>query len=115
MLQKKIINKTHPLDSLSKEEIDKSIFIFKSDANSDENSIFSYITLDEPDKNFVKDFKYGDFFSRKTKIVGIDSSSKGFEASIDLNKEKVTSLNVIPDAAGPTYTCLLYTSPSPRD
>ena len=46
------------------------------------------------DKNFVKNYKVGDAFSRKTKIIGVDSSSKGFEASIDLNKEKVTSLNV---------------------
>ena len=97
-------NNMHPLDSLSVDEIKKSVNIFKSDNNSDENSVFSYISLEEPDKNFVKNYKVGDTFSRKTKIIGVDSSSKGFEASIDLNKEKVTSLNVIPDAAGPTYT-----------
>ena len=67
----------HPLDSLSVDEIKKSVNIFKSDNNSDENSVFSYISLEEPDKNFVKNYKVGDSFSRKTKIIGVDSSSKG--------------------------------------
>ena len=49
-------NNMHPLDSLSVDEIKKSVNIFKSDNNSDENSVFSYISLEEPDKNFVKKF-----------------------------------------------------------
>ena len=60
-------NNMHPLDSLSVDEIKKSVNIFKSDNNSDENSVFSYISLEEPDKNFVKNYKVGDTFSRKTK------------------------------------------------
>ena len=41
-------NIVHPLDSLSVEEIEKSVTLFKRDKNSDENSVYSYIVLDEP-------------------------------------------------------------------
>ena len=94
----------HPLDSLSIEEIEKSITIFKLDKNSDKNSVFSYITLDEPEKEFVKNFKSGDPFSRQSKIVGIDSNSRGFEVLVDLTREKVISFISLPEEAGPTYT-----------
>ena len=55
-------NIVHPLDSLSVEEIEKSVTLFKRDKNSDENSVYSYIVLDEPDKEFVINFKPGDSF-----------------------------------------------------
>ena len=97
-------NIIHPLDSLSKEEIEKSIALFKLDKNSDKNSVFSYITLEEPEKEFVKKFKSGDPFSRQSRIVGIDSNSKGFEVLIDLTREKVISSISLPEEAGPTYT-----------
>ena len=97
-------NIIHPLDSLSKEEIEKSIALFKLDKNSDENSVFSYIALEEPEKEFVKNFKSGDPFSRQSRIVGIDSNSKGFEVLIDLKREKVISSISLPEEAGPTYT-----------
>ena len=72
-------NILHPLDTLSAKEIEKSISLLKSDKNFDENSVFSYITLDEPKKEFVKNFQPGDTFSRKSNIVVVDSNSKGFE------------------------------------
>ena len=34
-------NLIHPLDSLSIEEIEKSVAFFKKDKNSDENSVYS--------------------------------------------------------------------------
>ena len=97
-------NIVHPLDSLSVEEIEKSVTLFKRDKNSDENSVYSYIVLDEPDKEFVINFKPGDSFSRKAKIIGIDSNSKGFEALIDLSNEEVVSIISLSENAGPTYT-----------
>ena len=122
-------NIIHPLDSLSKEEIEKSIALFRLDKKSDENSVFSYITLEEPEKEFVKNFKSGDKFSRQSRIVGVDSNSKGFEVLVDLTEEKIISFISLPAEAGPTYTmieiltaiqltleneqyqdCLLYTS-----
>ena len=53
-------NIIHPLDSLSVEEIEKSVALFKKNKNSDENSVFSYIILEEPDKEFVNNFKSGE-------------------------------------------------------
>ena len=94
----------HPLDSLSKEEIEKSIALFKVDKNLDENSVFSYITLEEPEKEFVKNFKSGDPFSRQSRIVGVDSNSKGFEVLVDLTGEKIISFISLANEAGPTYT-----------
>ena len=97
-------NIIHPLDSLSVDEIEKSVALFKKNKNSDENSVFSYIILEELDKEFVNNFKSGDSFSRKAKIVGVDSNSKGFEALIDLSSEKVVSIVSLSEDAGPTYT-----------
>ena len=46
----------------SVEEIEKSVTLFKRDKNSDENSVYSYIVLDEPDKEFVINFPASIFF-----------------------------------------------------
>ena len=69
----------HPLDSLSVDEIKKSVNIFKSDNNSDENSVFSYISLEEPDKNFVKNYKVGNTFSRKQRLLASIHPQKGLK------------------------------------
>ena len=60
--------------------------------------------MEEPEKEFVKNFKSGDSFSRHSRIVGIDSNSKGFEVLIDLTGEKVISSISLHEEAGPTYT-----------
>ena len=40
----------HPLESLTEDEINKAVDLFKSHDNSDENTLFTNITLVEPSK-----------------------------------------------------------------
>ncbi|MEC7910304.1 MAG: tyramine oxidase, partial [Pseudomonadota bacterium] len=81
---------SHPLDQISSEEIEKAVDLYKSHDNSDENTLFINITLVEPSKEIVRNYKDGDGFDRSVKIVGVDSNPDGgFVASVDLNKEEV--------------------------
>ena len=44
----------HPLNNLSAAEISDAVSILKKNNSDHENSSFSYISLEEPDKNLVK-------------------------------------------------------------
>ena len=44
------MNNSHPLSSLSSEEIEKAVTLFRSSKQTDRDSLFSYISLVEPDK-----------------------------------------------------------------
>ena len=61
-------NFNHPLSTLSASEIEDAVSVLKNSNKEHENSSFSYISLEEPDKKLLKE-----------------------------------------------KSCLLYTSPSPRD
>ena len=47
----------HPLDPISTDEIEKAVTIFRSSESADENSLFSHISLIEPDKDLVRNFE----------------------------------------------------------
>ena len=91
----------HPLNNLSAAEISDAVSILKKNNSDHENSSFSYISLEEPDKNLVKK-KNG--LDRIVKIVGVDQQSVGFEAEINLSKKELTKEERISKNAGPTYT-----------
>ena len=99
----KLIDMTHPLSALSAEEIEKAVNIFKKDDRTDNISRFSYVNLLEPSKEFTINYKPGDPFDRELMIVGIDSSSIGFEAKINLTQQKVEKFEQLTPSAQPTY------------
>ena len=99
----------HPLNPLSAPEIGDAVSILKKSNIEHENSSFSYISLEEPDKKALKEKTNLDRF---VKIVGVDQKSNGFEAEINLSKKELLKEEKLSNKAGP---CLLYTSPSPRD
>ena len=76
----------HPLNILSASEIGDAISILKNNIKEHENSSFSYISLEEPDKNLLKENKS---IERIVKIVGVDQKSDGFEVEINLSKKEL--------------------------
>ena len=91
----------HPLSMLSASEINEAVSILKESKIDHENSSFSYINLEEPDKKTLKEKSTLD---RIVKIVGVDKNSKGFEAEINLSNKKLLNEEPISSHAGPTYT-----------
>ena len=73
----------HPLEMLSTEEISLAYEIYKTSEGYDEATHFSQISLVEPSKELLKDFKQGDPFQRQVRLVGRDSAfDGGFVAKI---------------------------------
>ena len=91
----------HPLNPLSASEIADAVSILKKSNIEHENSSFSYISLEEPDKKVLKEKTNLDRF---VKIVGVDQKSNGFEAEINLSKKELLKEEKISNKAGPTYT-----------
>ena len=91
----------HPLSTLSASEIADAVSILKKSNIEHENSSFSYISLEEPDKKLLKEKSNLDRF---VKIVGVDQKSNGFEAEINLSKKELLKEEKISNKAGPTYT-----------
>ena len=97
--------KSHPLESLTAEEINKAVDLYRSYDKSDEKTLFINITLVELSKETVRSYKEGEEFDRSVKIVGVDSKPDGgFVASIDLNKEEITALERLPNEAQAAYS-----------
>ena len=94
-------NFNHPLSTLSASEIEDAVSVLKNSNKEHENSSFSYISLEEPDKKLLKEKSNLDRF---VKIVGVDQKSNGFEAEINLSKKELLKEEKISNKAGPTYT-----------
>ena len=94
-------NFNHPLSTLSASEIKDAVSVLKNSNKEHENSSFSYISLEEPDKKLLKEKTNLDRF---VKIVGVDQKSNGFEAEINLSKKELLKEDKISNKAGPTYT-----------
>ena len=94
-------NVNHPLSTLSASEIEDAVSVLKNSNKAHENSSFSYISLEEPDKKILKEKTNLDRF---VKIVGVDQKSNGFEAEINLSKKELLKEEKISNKAGPTYT-----------
>ena len=62
-------NFNHPLSALSASEIEDAVSVLKNSNKEHENSSFSYISIEEPDKKLLKEKSNLD---RLVKIVGVD-------------------------------------------
>ena len=94
-------NLSHPLRTLTASEIGEAVSILKKSNKEHENSSFSYISLEEPEKKLLKE---NTNLERFVKIVGVDQKSNGFEAEINLSKKELLREEKISSKAGPTYT-----------
>lgn len=89
---------THPLDPLTATEIKTSTEILKKSGKVTEASRFASISLLEPEKSNILNFKPGDPISRKSFAVIYEAASnKTFEAIVDLTNRTVLSYK---EAAG---------------
>lgn len=92
----------HPLDPLSRDEIAAAVQVLKSSGKATDASRFPIITLHEPPKQEVWNFKPGDNVGRHAFVVVYErAANKTFEAVVDLNNKSLASWKEIAGAQPP--------------
>ena len=89
----------HPLSMLSASEINEAVSILKESKIDHENSSFSYISLEEPDKKALKEktnLTEGDLipFPDNTVVVDIDNILLGTITDGDIRRSLLAGLNL---------------------
>ncbi len=88
---------SHPLDSLTADEIVRAVAILKAERSLDDRTRFETVTLNEPPKEKVLSYREGDSFEREAFFIVFDNrTSKTHEAIVSLTDQKVTSWKHIP-------------------
>ena len=94
----------HPLEPLNDIEIKMAVDIIKARKQLGNSFRFISLSLKEPAKEMVKNFKPGDVINREVFLVLFDNSkNEGYEAILSLDKGMVTSWKHIPGVQ-PTMT-----------
>ena len=121
---------THPLDPLCEHEITIATEVINKLANLDSSAWFETITLEEPSKAELKVSDTNVTIDRKAFVCCYEpSSNRTFRGIVNIDAKKLESWNHVPGAQARIVTeefsfgqelvradtCLLYTSPSPRD
>ena len=95
----------HPLDQITADEINTAVELCRSSESVMDDALFVNISLVEPDKEFVRNFKEGDDCPRNLKIRGIDSQPDGgFVAILDVVTNKVVKVDRVPNEAQVSYS-----------
>ena len=81
---------SHPLDALTADEYKAVVEILKNDGKTSDSSRYPYVTLETPDKQWVKAWKDGEPIPRKAHAV-IKEGVKSYEAIVDLTEKQVDS------------------------
>src|SRR5262245_28825465 len=90
-------NLAHPLDPLTKEEINLASQILKDGGKATANTRFPSIVLNEPPKAEVLNFKPGDAFRREAFVVTYEyDSNKTCESVVDLKSKTIKSWREMP-------------------
>jgi primary-amine oxidase len=87
----------HPLDGLTAPEHWAILDALRASGHTDKNTRYPLITLREPPKNEVLQWKPGESLRREA-FVYVKQGSKAFEARVDIAGRKVTTWNEIPGA-----------------
>jgi len=89
----------HPLDPLTRAEIEASVAVVKSSGKLTETSRFHYLGLKEPAKREVLAFRPGGALRRQAEAVIYDrAANRTYEATIDLTAKSLASWTHIPGA-----------------
>ena len=91
----------HPLDPLSWEEHFAVLEAMRASGHASPSTRYSLITLDEPAKSVVQDWKPGDSVPRRAFVILLDDG-RTYEAIIDLNAPAVTSWTEV-EGVHPTW------------
>ena len=95
----------HPLDQITTDEINTAVELCRSSESVMDDALFVNISLVEPDKEFVRNFKEGDDCPRNLKIRGIDSQPDGgFVAILDVVAKKIAKVDRVPNEAQVSYS-----------
>ena len=95
----------HPLDQIIADEINTAAELCRSSSSIMDDALFVNISLVEPDKEFVRNFKEGDDCPRNLKIRGIDSQPDGgFVAILDVVAKKIAKVDRVPNEAQVSYS-----------
>ncbi|RYL92506.1 primary-amine oxidase [Sporolactobacillus sp. THM7-4] len=82
----------HPLEPLNEVEIELAVAVVKKEKNLNDQVRFVSVTLKEPSKDIVLNFKKGDSIQREAMLIILDNTNgKTYEAVVSLNDEKVRS------------------------
>jgi primary-amine oxidase len=87
----------HPLDALTPTEITTAVKLLKAAGDADDKTRYPALTLMEPDKKIVREWKTGAPFTRAAFAI-LRNNGKTFEAVIDLSAKKVISFTPKPGA-----------------
>ena len=95
----------HPLDQITADEINTAVELCRSSESVMDDALFVNISLVEPDKEFVRNFKEGDDCPRNLKSSGIDSQPDGgFVAILDVVSKKIAKVDRVPNEAQVSYS-----------
>lgn len=88
----------HPLSPLTEGEVKLAVEIIRKEKELSQNVRFATITLQEPDKEVVLNFKNGDPIFREIAMILLDTkANKTFEAIVSVTESKVVRYEEIPD------------------
>ena len=88
----------HPLEPLTGQEIKKAVEIIRTEKNLSQYVRFVTVTLKEPAKDTVLNYKAGDTITREAFMILLDNKTeKTYEAIVSITKGKVTSWEYIPN------------------
>ena len=91
------LSQSHPLDPLSVDEYIQAVELLQTADYVNEESRFVSVTLQEPPKEEVLQWREGDHFSR-TAFAVVKQGAQIFEATINLSEARVDSWEEIPGA-----------------
>ncbi len=92
----------HPLDPLTAEEITAAVHILRTERNLSNHVRFISITLHEPEKETVLNFKQDDSIIREVFIILLDNTDGAtYEVIVSLTEGKVTRWQHVPGVQPP--------------
>jgi len=95
----------HPLDQIGAEEIEHAVELCRSHKGFDENTMFINISLVEPKKEQIRNYKSGDELPRTLRIRGVDSNADGgFVVIVDIKANEISSFDRVSKEAQVPYS-----------
>ena len=96
---------THPLDPLTPDEIVRAVEIVRKSQKLDDAWRFVTVTLAEPAKTVVRNFKAGMPFPRQAFVIAIDRThGQAYEGIVDLVKGALDRFDALPAGIQPSIT-----------
>jgi primary-amine oxidase len=82
----------HPLDALTKEEVEETAKILRAAGHMDDTTLLATVTLLEPPKNLVRQWRDGAQLPPRQAVVGLRRKGQTFDIEVDLATNKVISV-----------------------